>query len=281
MIRNLKWAMTALAIGASFPPAVEPAAAQARSAGIRGIIVTGQPRRPIEGARISLVGTTFSVTTDSKGMFAFGDLDPGQYVIQAAAIGFTTLSSPLMLKERETLEIEFEALEEAVKLPELTVEERANHGPADWLRRKSEGRGRYITRQHLEDRRAATIADALRSVPGLRIECRGSLVCAVRMVRAPRGCGPGYFMDGIPTDPAALWLTPVTQIEGIEVYSGPAETPPELEGASSRCGAIALWTRPPPPRRPKEKKPKKGQPVDTATVRADTTAAAPGPYTIR
>ncbi len=272
MIRNLRWVMTASVIAIGWPAAIEVAAAQARSAGIRGMMVTGTPRRPVEGARISLVGTALSAVTDAKGLFSFDDLDPGQYVIQAAAIGFTTLSSPLMLKERETLEIEFEALEEAVKLPELTVEERSNHGPADWLRRKTEGRGRYITRQHLEERRAATIADALRSVPGLRIECRGSHVCAVRMVRAPRGCGPGYFMDGIPTDPAALWLTPVTQIEGIEVYSGPAETPPELEGASSRCGAIALWTRPPPPRRPREKKPKKGEAVDTTTVPADTTS---------
>jgi hypothetical protein len=63
-------------------------------------------------------------------------------------------------------------------------------------------------------------------------------------------------MDGIPTDPAVLWLTPVGEIEGIEVYSGPAETPPELESAQARCGVIAIWTRPPPPRRPKEKKPK-------------------------
>jgi hypothetical protein len=248
------------------------AAAQARSGTIRGVVVTGNPRRPVEGARISLIGTVHAVTTNHTGQFSFGDLDPGQYVIQAAAIGFSTLSSPLLLKERETLNIEFEADAEPVNLPELAVEERANHGPADWLRRKTEGRGRYITRKHIEDRRAATVPDALRIVPGLRIECRGSLVCVARMARAPRNCGPGYFMDGIPTDPAALWLTPVSEIEGIEVYSGPAETPPELEGAAARCGVIALWTRPPPPRRPKDKKPKPA--ADTVPPPADTTGSA-------
>lgn len=242
---------------------------QARSSVIRGVIVSGESRRPIEGARIALIGTTHAVTTDVRGAFSFGDLEAGRYVIQAVAIGFTTLSSPLMLKERETLDVQFEAIAQAVNLPELRVSEEANHGPADWLRRKSEGQGRYITRAQIEERRAASIGDALRMVPGVRIECRGAMICAARMARSPRGCGPGYFMDGIPADAAVLWMTPVQEIEGIEVYSGPSQTPPELEGGRTRCGAIALWTRPPPPRQPKEKK----QKADTAAARADTLAA--------
>lgn len=233
-----------------------PAAAQAQSGTIRGVLTNIKARQPIEGARISLLNTPHVVVTDKRGGFAFTGLDPGRYVIQAAAIGFATMTSPLLLKESETLDLEFEADPEAVNLPELTVEETANHGPADWLRRKAEGRGRYITRKHIEDRQVATLPDALRMVPGVRIECRGTQVCVARMARSPRGCAPGYFMDGIPTEQAVLWLTPIEQIEGIEVYSGPAETPPELEGAAARCGVIALWTRPPPPRRPKEKKPK-------------------------
>jgi hypothetical protein len=271
-------------------PVGGPLEAQGRSGRIRGVILEGQRRTPIEGARISLVGTERAATTDSRGEFEFDELEPGKYVIQAAAIGYSILNSPLILRERETLDIEFEAESEGVRLPDLTVEERANHGPMDWLRRKSEGRGRYITRADLEERRSATVPDALRMLAGVRIECRTSTVCVVRMARSPRNCGPGYFMDGIPTDPAVVWLTPVQEIEGIEVYSGPAETPPELEGYQSRCGAIVLWTRTPPPRRPKQKKPKKSKPgevapadslrtdslpADAARARSDTTQAGP------
>jgi len=97
------------------------------------------------------------------------------------------------------------------------------------------------------------------------------MVCMVRMMRAPRGCNPAYFMDGIPSDPAVVYLTPISEVEGIEVYSGPAETPPEMESAQARCGVIAIWTRPPPPRRPKEKKPKHRPAKDT--VQVDSTAA--------
>jgi hypothetical protein len=247
------WGVVALALTEA-----HPALAQARSGAIKGIIVAiGEGgRRPLAGARISLVGTPHTSTTDVRGTFHFLDLDPGRYVIQAAAIGYSTMSSPLLVKEQETLDIEFEAQAEAVNLPELTVEERANHGPVDWIRRRAEGRGRYISRQQIEERHTSTVPDALRLVAGVRIECRGSVICVARMARAPRGCSPAYFMDGIPSDPAVVWLTPIAEIEGIEVYSGPAETPPELESAQARCGVIVLWTRPPPPRRPKVKKPK-------------------------
>lgn len=248
---------------------------QARSSAIKGTInsVGEGSRRPLAGARISLVGTPHVVTSDIRGTFLFADLDPGRYTISASAIGYGTMSSPLILKDQETLEIEFEAEAQAVNLPELTVEEQANNGPVDWIRRKSEGRGRYITRKLIEDRNPSTLTDALRMVAGVRIECRGSGICFARMSRAPRGCSPAYFMDGIPTDQAVVWLTPIGDIEGVEVYSGPAETPPELESSQARCGVIALWTRTPPPRRPKEKK-RKPVAADTAIVKPDSVPSA-------
>jgi hypothetical protein len=88
----------------------------------------------------------------------------------------------------------------------------------------------------------------------MRVDCRG-IVCRVMLARAPRGCQPTFWIDGIPTDPAVVWLQPPRDLDGVEVYSGPSQTPPELERNSS-CGAIVLWTRTPPPRVKKEKAPK-------------------------
>lgn len=245
------------------------ASAQPRSGAIRGkIVAVGEGvRRPLEGARIQLVGTAFAITTDARGQFLFDDLDPGLYTIQASAIGYATMSSPLRLKDQELLEIEFEAQAEAVNLPELRVDERANHGPADWIRRRAEGRGRYIDRKAIEERNHSTVPDALRLVAGVRIECRSNGICLARMGRAPRGCPPAYFMDGIPADQAVVWMTPINDIEGIEIYSGPSETPPELESYQARCGVIALWTRPPPPPRLKQKK---GKPAVDSVATPDT-----------
>jgi hypothetical protein len=59
-------------------------------------------------------------------------------------------------------------------------------------------------------------------------------------------------------DAAGIMLQPPRDLDGIEVYSGLAETPPELRQWST-CGAFALWTRTPPPYVKKEKKPKPAQ----------------------
>ena len=106
-----------------------------------------------------------------------------------------------------------------------------------------EGNGRYITRAMLEQRQPASLQDMLRSVPGVQISCpRTQRVCTLRLRRA--GCDPSYFMDGMPTDPSVLYLTVPTDVEGIEIYSGPSQAPIELEGMRrSGCGVIAIWTR--------------------------------------
>lgn len=234
---------------------VEPLEGLQAASVIRGVLKVNGSGRAIEGARVTLVGTPMATETDAKGEFEFPALVPGRYVVRAVAIGFAVISSPVDLKSRQTVDLEFLTEAEAVVLPELSVDEKSTHGPMDWLRRKSEGRGRYITRAEIEARRPATLPEALRMVPGVRIECRG-YNCMPRMVRAPRGCNPGVFMDGIPADAAALFLTPIQEVEGLEVYTGPADTPPELESPQARCGVVVIWTRTPPPRRPKEKKPK-------------------------
>lgn len=243
---------------------VSQAGAQAPPTGIiRGVLLITGDRRPVEGARITLVGTAFATTTDAKGEFDFSGLEAGRYTIRVAAIGFATVTTPLDLKDGQTLNLEFNTEAEAVNLPEVTVEERSTHGPMDWLRRKSEGRGRYIDRAEIERRQAATLPDVMRMVPGVRVECGSANRCLLRMARAPRGCNPAFFMDGVPSDPAIAYLTPIEEIEGVEVYSGPAQTPPELESYQARCGVVVIWTRTPPPRRPKEKRPAPAPP-DTA-----------------
>jgi outer membrane receptor for monomeric catechols len=114
---------------------------------------------------------------------------------------------------------------------------------AEFNRRATEGSGRYLTRDYIEKRAAANVMDLLRSVPGVRIRCgRTDRVCTLHFARHA-GCSPAYFLDGIPTDKSVLYLMSPNDLEGIELYSGPSETPPEMEGARSMCGAVAMWTR--------------------------------------
>jgi hypothetical protein len=221
-----------------------PLAAQ-RLGSITGIVRISERGAGLEGARVTLIGTTLTVTTNDKGEFAFHGITPGKYVIQASAIGYSTLTSPIDVKERETLEVQFETEAQSFRLPDLEVAEKPNL-PADFVRRSQEGRGRYFSRADIEKRNPKTVGDLLRTVPGMRIECRG-IVCRAVLARSIRGCSPTFWMDGIPADPQLVWLQPPGDLDGVEVYSGPSETPPELERYGS-CGAVVLWTRTPPPR---------------------------------
>ena len=270
-LRRIGGSSRALLLGILLLP---PAAHSQRVGAITGTVRAANRGPALEGARVVLLGTTLMVSTSSSGEFAFHGLTPGKYVIQASAIGYTTLSSPVEVKALETLEIDFEPEPESAKLPELEVSGKPNL-PAEFLRRLSSGNGRYYTRPEIEKRNPPTVGDLLRIVPGVRVDCRGAY-CRIQMARAPRNCQPAYFMDGIPVDPTAVLMQPPRDLDGVEVYSGPSETPPELERMAA-CGAIAVWTRTPPPRVPKEKKDKK-KPAVADSVRppppkADTTRA--------
>jgi hypothetical protein len=219
---------------------------------ITGTIRTGTEGKlsSIEGARISLIGTSLVARTNPSGEFSFHGLVPGAYTVQASAIGYQTMTASVVVKAMEMVRVAFEPEASAAVLPDVEVTQPVR-GSADFLRRRASGRGRYFTRTEIERRDPKAISDLIRMIPGLRLECRG-IVCRVHSARGGRNCPLTYFMDGIPVHSSAVWTTPPQDLEGMEIYSGPSETPPELERRGA-CGAIALWTRLPPERQPKPK----------------------------
>jgi len=231
-----------------------------RVGSITGTVRATEQGPLLEGARVSLLGTTFTTTTGHKGEFSLKDLPPGKYVIQAIAIGYSTLTSEIEVKEKELLEIRFEAPPEGLRLPEVTVVEKPNL-PTEFVRRSEEGGGRYISRADIERRNAHSVGDLLRTVPGLRVNC-SRVPCRVQFMRASRNCPMSYWLDGIPTDAWSVLMQPPRELDGVEIYSGVSETPPELY-VRNTCGALAVWTRTPPRVERKSKPPRIPVPGDT------------------
>ncbi|MBI2614587.1 MAG: hypothetical protein HYW52_02690 [Gemmatimonadetes bacterium] len=60
-------------------------------------------------------------------------------------------------------------------------------------------------------------------------------------------CPPLYFIDGLYLGNARTvhvdQLLAPEQVEGVEVYSGAGNLPPEFNRTDSQCGVIAFWTR--------------------------------------
>jgi len=68
------------------PPA--PTASKTDSTGaIEGHVITDEIQ-PIRGAQVAIHGKEMSMTTDDAGAFAFSNLEPGEYTVLAAALGY-------------------------------------------------------------------------------------------------------------------------------------------------------------------------------------------------
>lgn len=256
MVRCLsRWVVAGGFLLCLTPHGVSSAQDAPRRSEIRGVVIRGADRIPVPDAQLSIQGTDLAVVTDKNGKFKFPKVAAGEYIVRAEVGGFPPATSVIQVEDGDRLEMEFQVGSSGAQpLPDIeVVGEDVRVSPiVEFSRRATEGRGRYILRAEIEQRRPASLMALMRSVPGARIICpRTEHRCELRLRRA--NCGPAYFLDGIPSDPSILYLTVPSDVEGIEIYSGPSETPIELESVRAGCGVIAIWTRV--GQRPSERRP--------------------------
>jgi hypothetical protein len=232
------------AAGAGLVPVVLQG--QSKSSSITGR-VTIEGSTPVAGARISVVNLHRSAVTDSVGRFAFNSLTRGQYLVEATVIGYAPLSAVVTIADNERKDIEFRTDTAGRLLPTIYVE---GEEQPDLIRvmtvferRRAGGHGKFITRDDILQRNPMRIMDMIRFLPGVRVNCNTG-TCQARLNHDPSGCPPAVFIDDQPVTISILESTPPSSIEGVELYRGPSETPPELNNETARCGgAIAVWTR--------------------------------------
>jgi hypothetical protein len=179
-----------------------------------------------------------SDSTAHQRMVWINQLPAGRYRVETRAIGFVPDTSFVEIGAGRTANISVD-LNRIAALEGVTVTGSGKGHMAAFDKRRAAGKGTFLTREELEKSRRSQVAEVLRSVRGLRVDCGGG--CRVRMVRATT-CEPRYFINGFPSD-AAILNTPLLDVAGIEIYRGPSETPGEFMGAQSMCGAIVVWTK--------------------------------------
>ena len=229
-----------------------PLQAQARphtvipSGGISGQVVNQQSRSPVSGASVNLIGTPQHTATDSAGRFNQTSLGPGTYILEVRAIGYGVTSWVLRLSEGELVDYVFELEPIGVDLDPVVVEGRPGYFQRrmqEFEQRRRAGRGIFITHDQIEASHAATMADLLRGVPGVRLNCRSG-VCTAQMTRTARGvCVADWVVDGVSASMSGTPHLPVVGIVAVEIYRSPSEAPAEFLKADSQCGVIAIWTK--------------------------------------
>jgi hypothetical protein len=214
--------------------------------GISGQVVDQQSRVPVLGATVNVIGTRLRTATDSAGRFSQPSLGAGTYIIEVRAIGYGVTSWVLRLAEGESVDYVFELSPIDIELEPIVVEGRPGYFQRrmrEFEERRRAGRGIFITRDQIDASHAATMADLLRGVPGVRLSCRSG-VCTAQMTRTARGvCAADWVVDGVPASVSSTPHLPVVGIVAVEIYRSPSEAPAEFLKADSECGVIAIWTK--------------------------------------
>jgi hypothetical protein len=243
------WTLACLAASAiGSVPAT--ARAQSQNAGLVGI-VRDSAGQPLRDAEVRVIGVTrlYAITTDSGG-FRFAALAPGATSVLVRRLGFAPDSIRVILRAARVDSLVVTLTSVAATLPGVLVEDEADARShrllAGFWERRSRGFGSFLTRNEIDQRDAHDFVDLTRMVPSLRVvTMNGRPTLRFNRSGTIRDCPPQYVVDGLRIENGSPDEFSPRDIEAIELYAGPATTPPQFTNRpfSYTCGAIVIWTR--------------------------------------
>jgi len=206
----------------------------------------GDTSHALPGAQIILGSDARQVVTDSSGRYLVGGIPGGVHHVVVRALGFRPVEFSVTLHDGlQSLEdIQLDLAPGVQELAPVTSAAPASKGSyrlVDFERRRQTGRGHYLDDIQIRQSGASRLSDLMRGMRGVTEHCAGS-GCTIQMVRARPGCDPDYIVDGR-MDNMFGSSTPIRDIVGLEVYTGPSDVPGEFAGKSAGCGVVVIWTR--------------------------------------
>ncbi len=211
--------------------------------------ITDTAGRPVAGADVQIVGTSFRGSTDDAGRVALLAVPTGKAVLRLRRLGFAEMTVPISVTpdmgaatEYRMTPVAADLKEVVVRASELKPERYAKTRKFDnFYRRRSQNSGTFITREMIDSRSAQRSEDLLRMATGVKIRYRGTTPF-IQFMRCPQ---VSVYIDGIRSHDAHrdyFALSPL-QIEAMEIYHGMAQVPPEFSPKPNDCAAIVVWTR--------------------------------------
>lgn len=199
----------------------------------------------IPDADVAIVAIHALSRTDAQGRFAISKVAPGEYEISIRRLGYKATTVKAVVGDiAYSYDVVLFAQAATIGGVEVTADMKLRLGIEDFYRRRARGiGGMFFTRNEIAQRNAHRSTDVLRNSPGIRI-VSGRGGTGVRF-SGKRQCTPALWLDGQEVRDMELDNIPVSDIEGMEIYTGPASTPMQFSHGWSRtdCGAIVVWTR--------------------------------------
>ena len=240
---------------------------------VRGRIRADSSRASIPFAIVEVRDLARSIQASITGLYQLSDLPAGSHTLVARAIGYQPLTVPLDLAVGDTLDVDLLLLKSVTELATLDVTAKADRPVigkmAGFAERRKAGFGRFYDLAAIQkEGDGAVLANVLRQTAGvimipLPYPCSGLAAASGRgvgSIELPAGmtclgkplrlaCYFTIVIDGVriwtwgDPDPPNVETIGLSDIEGLEIYRGPSEMPPQFLTAGSACGVIQLWTR--------------------------------------
>ena len=221
---------------------------------------------PLSGVEIVIPLLGRTTRTDSTGRFRLGEIPPGSYQVLARGVGYGSMSATVdfaanRMVERRIVLTPLPVLE-AVEVTSTIVDRRL----IDFDLRRKIGIGKFYTRSALDLLDGKPLSSILATASGVRIYSGSGSRAWISSTRtepsrrvfdavdlklgAPRVCYAVVFLDGIAVfrgmDGEPLFDASsihADDIEALEYYAGPAQTPARYSQLNATCGAVVIWPR--------------------------------------
>ncbi len=231
-----------------------------------GIVVLDSTSEPVVAAEVAVPALGLSTLSDEHGVFRLSGITAGVQQVIVRRIGYGPMEAQLTFAAgqsvRRTVRPGRAVTLDSVIVTESSIDKRM--WTFDENRRL--GLGHFFTREDLSKlENGPSTAAILESIPGLGVE-RSKIGDRswIKGSRGTRKVSPDQFSRGLGASKACyaqVYLDdvliyaardgedlfdvnsiPVSEIEAIEYYASPAETPARYNGLNSTCGVLVIWT---------------------------------------
>lgn len=239
----------------------------ASTAVLAGIAKNDSTKTALPDVEVSFPELGLSVRTNARGEFHVIGIPPGTHRMIARSLGFSPIETFLTFASSQIDE-------RTLFLHRVTVLESVRTTASAHLRSFDENRrvglGKFLTREDLQKVEGHSIASVLGQLSGVQV-VRGSSASAwLASGRGPRSlsgasvtlpdaasyqrgaraaCYAQVWVDGVHVYKARdgeplfdLSSIMSREIEAVEYYTGPAETPAIYANLKSTCGVLVVWT---------------------------------------
>jgi Carboxypeptidase regulatory-like domain len=219
-------------------------------------LVTDSALAPLGDATVSFLGSAIRVVTGSNGRFRVRDMKPATYIVIVRRIGFEAASLSVQVASGDTVRPSFALQRATTRLDTVNVRaQQLTPAMQEFEARKKLGFGQFMTQKEIENHHVEGLQDLLATFNGVKMLPNQWPMS--RRMDAIRPCPYEVYIDGVklprPSGSNIIGagdsnidnIVFPSELAGIEVYNGPAETPLQYKATSGGgfCGVILLWTR--------------------------------------